>query len=405
MIKERIKNLFTKNLGTKFLSLFIALLLWVYVIGVINPKVDLEFKNIDVSLQGSENIKNQYGLIVTDITDPKISIRVQGERNKLLTLGSSEILAYVDLSTITTKGTFKLPVIVEIPQGKGIVSERSLMATNVTVDKAAKAEVPVKAVVSGNVVDGYTMGSPQVTPSQITISGPESVVIRVSYATCTVTKEAISEDIKTDVGFILYDEKDEQVVSDWLTITPEKANIYVPVLGYKTVPVTVNLVDPTGTDNLKNDAQVVISPSVLKITGTPTEVEKISSVEAGSINLSTVSGSATYKFPVLLPTGVSEVDGVTEISVTVTLKSAQIRALRADKISVLNIAEGQKVLVGTQFLDIAYIGSEDSAGNVKVILDLKEEKYTPGTYTLPVSVEMSEGNTPIGNYYITIEIK
>lgn len=405
MIKETVKNLFTRNLGTKFLSLLIAVLLWVYVIGVINPKVDLEYKNINISLQGSENIKNQYGLIVTDISDPKVSIKVQGERNKLITLGTSEILAYVDLSTITRKGTFKLPVIVELPQGRGIVSQRSLTTTNITVDKAAKAEVPIKAVIKGTVVDGYTMGTPQVTPSQLTITGPESVVNRVSYATCTVTREAISAAIKTDVGFVLYDENGEQVISDWLTITPNKANIFVPVLEYKTVPVTVNLIDPTGTDDLKNNAQVVITPSVLKIRGTPTEVEKISSVVAGSINLPTITGNYTYKFPVVLPNGVSEVDGVSEIVVTVTLESAQIRAVRTDKITVLNIAAGHKVSVVTKFLDIAYIGSEETPEEVSVTIDLEEKIYTPGTYTLPVSVSLSEGNKAIGNYYITLEIK
>ena len=112
-------SMFSNDLVNKILSVVIALLLWAYVIGEVNPTTQTQLENLPVQLLNSETLASR-GLIVSGSDQFNISLTLEGKRRDMVNLSAEEIVIDADLFGFG-KGENSIPVVVNVPDNIKIV--------------------------------------------------------------------------------------------------------------------------------------------------------------------------------------------------------------------------------------------------------------------------------------------
>ncbi len=107
-MKEKIKKLKQSNLMPKILSLVIAILLWFYVMNVVDPQTRRSFKNVPVRIEGLQDLRRR-GLTLMNTGDIHVNLELQGNRSYMDRVNSSNIQAYINLEGLR-KGEQSIPI-------------------------------------------------------------------------------------------------------------------------------------------------------------------------------------------------------------------------------------------------------------------------------------------------------
>ncbi len=161
------KDVFTKNLSLKLISIFLAGILWYFVIsekgGETALSVPLDFRNIPSSL-----------IIIKNPVE-SINIRINGPVTLLRGLSPREVKAIIDLSDAKPGvSMFEIhPEHIVLPRGLKVtmVSPASIM---LRFNKLLKKTVLVEAMLVGKPLEGYKITGVWVDPPAVEIAGAQS---------------------------------------------------------------------------------------------------------------------------------------------------------------------------------------------------------------------------------------
>ena len=98
---------------SKAISVLVAAVLWFYVVSVNDFEENYRIKNIEPSFTGVEELMTSKNLMV--VGDYEVDIEVSGRRRDILSLNESDIRVEVDISKISSAGTYELPYTVTLP--------------------------------------------------------------------------------------------------------------------------------------------------------------------------------------------------------------------------------------------------------------------------------------------------
>ncbi|MCS7024021.1 MAG: CdaR family protein [Bryobacteraceae bacterium] len=164
---------FTENLGLKLLSLAVALLLWLALVGEPNTTsaivVPVQYHNLPKDLEiSSEFVHSAY-------------VEVRGTRARLATLGNAVVV--IDLAGQTQPGERTFPILgsnVNLPPGveflRAIPSQIRLR-----LEPRIMREVPVMVRYGPSIPQGLQIARQQVDPDAVRIVGPASNVQRIDH--------------------------------------------------------------------------------------------------------------------------------------------------------------------------------------------------------------------------------
>ncbi|MEA3465745.1 MAG: CdaR family protein [Thermodesulfobacteriota bacterium] len=162
-------QLIVHNWPFKLLSLIFALLLWMFVMGEqkaeVGYTVPLELKHLPV------------GLVVANEVPSVVAVRISGPRTLLSKLKTSALSMSVDLRGLQPGlTTFKrLDENLNIPKALR-VSRLSPSYVEVKLERIREKSVPVRALLSGTLAPGTSLGSVVVRPAKVLVEGAESEV-------------------------------------------------------------------------------------------------------------------------------------------------------------------------------------------------------------------------------------
>jgi YbbR domain-containing protein len=182
-------NFFTKNTTLKVISLILAIILWVFVKsksgGEVGLVVPLEFYRVPSNL------------IVTNVTDEAINVRITGSVIQLQRLPTREIRARIDLSRARpgTNSFDILPDNFNISKDLDII-QISPSSVKVELDHVIEKMVHVKPVVEGKPARGYRVSKITVEPPFITLQGAEGQLKKLKEI---MTEEVNVSDLKETV--------------------------------------------------------------------------------------------------------------------------------------------------------------------------------------------------------------
>ena len=236
---------------------------------------------------------------------------------------------------------------------------------------------------------------------------------QIDYAQVTVSQEGMTETYRQEMPFVFIDRNGSPLEEeDASQLVTEESTILVtlPVYKLKEIPLTVDLVPGGGVTDVDSQVEVTFKPvDSIVVAGSEDDLEGLNELTVGSVDLYQVFTSEDVTFPVQLSPELTNVSGVTEVTVTVAIKGLSTKVLEANKIELINVPEGYAAEAITQTCSIQIRGAQEAvdavlASQLRIVADLSDR--TAGSQTVPVKVYL-DGSSEVGvvgDYNIVVSI-
>lgn len=163
-----------KKHSLKFISAFLSVFLWVYVLN--SEKVKFE-----------KTVSLEY-LLPTDMIFAErpvqeVTFLIEGPRAFVRTVAEREDRLVIDLNRVNARRQLKFTVDINPAQLNlpfGMIVERVLpRRINIRLEKKASKIVPLRLQYAGSLPDKLSLGKTSLTPSEVEVYGPRSVVAKL----------------------------------------------------------------------------------------------------------------------------------------------------------------------------------------------------------------------------------
>ena len=303
-IKNLPKAFFSINLshnsGTKFFSLMLAILFWVFVMDQVDPEISKVFESVPVQLINLQEL-DQNNLMIMDQHDFFVNVEVTGRRNNVLNLNASSIYLWADVRN-AKKGSNILQINKTI--NSEAVSIQTLIPNEIvlSVDQIVSIPKPVKVTMSGDFQDNLYQSDLSVSPEEVKVTGPETLVNQVAYLGATINVSNISADTSKDVSLVPYDNDDQMV--NGVTLENSYSNISLNIGQMKTLEIMPKIIG-TPAEGYEI-VSVSVLPETVTISGSEALIRDLNSIEAEAINLKgDEKATMIVEKSLLLPNGVT----------------------------------------------------------------------------------------------------
>lgn len=417
----------TNNWGLKLIAILFALILWFAVINIDDPVVSVTFKNVPVQLVNTE-VLTEEGMTyeVLDNTDVVENITIYGPRTFVESLNENDIVAKADVNDITVANTVAINVSVDVRNSSKITNIRSSLEwVKLNIEESKSTQLVINATTTGKLASGYIVGGIELDQNRVRITGPESVVSKISTAKVSVDVTESSSDVATYSTVRLYDKEGAEINNELLVKSTDKVHINVNVIPTKYVPIRYQL---TGTpaegygvveDGVTCDIMTVLiagetealrDVDEILITGEELDVSDLKEEKEFTIALKNY-------LPDNIILGDKEFDGKVTIKVPVEEIVTEVVEVLQENITIANIPVGMKVsLVDVpEYTELEVTGTVSKVrdvmtSDVTAVIDINTvlpstglSEWLEGTYAVEATLNVPKG-VEYAPLTITIEV-
>lgn len=404
------------NLILMVISLLAALLLWVYVVTIVNPEGEVTLSGIPVRFTGEEMLREDQKLAIVEGDDLTVTAHFSGKNSELKKLeqNQSEILAVVDVSKIRNAKEYTLAYDFTLPnavqQSEINVYEKRPSTITFTVQRLISKPVEVVGDFTNvEIADGYMLDSRSFDFDSVTVEGPEDVVNSIACAQVTMQRTNLDRSVTEQLSYTLLDAEENPVDTTELTMNTDVIEVTLNVVKHKTVPLDVEIIDGGGATS--KDVTYEIEPKSITLSGDATVLDALNKLVLGNIDLEQIkTNSDAVTFPIVIPDGAQNVSGEEQATVTIRIKNKQTATVRATNIAFINQPDGFTPNSVTQMLQVTVrAGTSDiekiTSSSLRIVADLTECTQA-GTYQVPVEIYIDgfpEAGV-IGEYSIAVTL-
>lgn len=392
------------------LSVLIAFALWIYVVTVVSPESEATFYNIPVVLN-NESVLVGKGLMVTSEDEPTVTLQLKGNRTDLNNLKNSDITVVADLSRINEAGNQSLSYNVSFTGGNAfeIMNQTPGDITLDVVEWTTK-DVQVVPVYTGTLDLDYIDYRDQLEMDYQTVSitGPKAVVDQITQAAVEVNLDGRVETVSESLRYTLCDENGEPVDATSITTNVAEVTVTLKVLRVKEVPLLLEV--SYGGGATAATSSVTQDYETIKVAGSEKMLDDLDSLTIGSVDLATISEAAEMTFDIVLPTGVENLSGITQVNVTVDFPGLAVKTLNVGKIFVSGTPKGVTYEIGTKMVPVTVRGPETliediTESNITILIDLSEAQLGENRVTAKVMFDTAYGEVgAIGSYSVNVTL-
>ena len=289
------------NTILKILSLLIAIFLWFYVMGEINPTTSQTFENIPVELLNVDTL-DQRDLAIQGGANFSVDVVVEGKRADLNSLDKEKIKATADVFGYE-EGENYVPVSVQLPDNVSL-GQIKTPKIKVILEELVSVYKQISVKFTGKTPSGTEPGNVSVSPTEIEVKGAKSVVNSVKAVQAEVKASEITDDEQSFSAVPVAVDGNHEPVYD-VSLSAESVEVQATLFYTKTVPMKVEIKGAVPSSYEMTDLSV---PDEISIRGPKSAVEDITSVTADPVNISKVKASTTLKIHPNLPQGVELAD-------------------------------------------------------------------------------------------------
>lgn len=293
------------------LSVLIAIALWIYVVGEINPVTSKTFRELPINYLNEEYLSDN-GMAIASVSHEHISVTVEGDRARISKLSPSDISATVDL-TDSAKGKNEFKIDVKTID-KISVENKNVDKVVVKIETLVTAEKEIQVVYSGSdksLDEPITISN---DTEKVTISGAKSNVAKVKSVKAEIDVNHIDSKEKTfNVSLVPVDSHGKIVKH--ISLSKDEAVINAVLGKTKDVELEVPI---TGSD-AGGKEKSVNAPKSITIKGRKDVIDSIDKITAETIDISNVTGSMEIDIIPILPQGVEVSTKTSELKATITV--------------------------------------------------------------------------------------
>jgi len=361
------------------ISLVIALFLWGYVIGKVNPLDTVTISDVPVQVLNSESLSDR-GLALSGGASYTVSVSIEGTRADISKITASDIVATADLTGYGI-GTNNIKVNVAAPTAVALKSTQP-STVDITIEELISVAKPIEVVYTGTVPAGYETGFLTLEPEQILVSGPASLVNQVATLRVNVDLTQVTE---TGHRF----ESSATPVSSGLT----------PVEGVQlsagTVKGEVFLCETKDLQLVLNVKGTVAegfglltdAPETIRIRSASVDLSQIETITTEEIDVTGLSQSQTVPLALVLPEGVEVADGYEELEVFLDVQQIIHRTLEipSSQVTVENLPNSLQAMVSDETIVVEAYGPASvinilEGEDFKLTVDLQNTEQTGQNY-------------------------
>lgn len=288
-----------RNIVWMFLSLALSTGLWLVVTVDQNPQESNWFPSIPIEL-----VDVPSGLASrAPIAPVKILVTAPRDLWASRSLPADRFKATVNAST-AGPGIVEVPISVTSLDPRAKVEEVDPPKATLRLEPIRRKDVPVIVRVSGSAPLGYETRQPRVTPAEITVSGPQSLVESVNSLIVEVNLEGARTSVSQAYSVVPRDDAGNPV--EGLVLSAEKVLVEVLIvqeMGYKTISVQPQVVGTVAFGY--QIVGVVTDPSTTTVAGDPAALADMNFLGTRPIDISGATGDVAVSVEPALPDGVS----------------------------------------------------------------------------------------------------
>ena len=399
MFQKMIKHL-ANNPGLKLLSLLFAVIIWLVVVNVADPDATKTF-SVPVEII-NKDIITEMGKVPSVVGDTDIAVfTISGPRSSVDNMTSDDFSATADLSQVdlSQEGEAKL-VPIEITAKKNerrIEIMRRTVNLQITLEDRLEKKFVISAESTGTPAEGYAIGGVEVTPNLLKVSGPASVVSKISRVGASINVDGISSDVSDNVIPVLYDEDGSVISSDLLEMNQTAVMIKAEIWATKSVPVQCRVSgEPAAGYEFR---KVECAPETVLVKGRAVVLNGINviNIPADVIDITGAREdieSTVDIVPYLEELGISLVEpNASQIAVTVTIEEKETKKVDfpASSIKVSGLNNEYDLTFNVESISMTVRALEEdmealAMDQIEVLLDVAD--LQPGTYTRLLNVTL-----------------
>ena len=367
-------NKLKNNSKIKIISLLSAMVLWMYVMAIVDPEETKLFENIPVTIT-NKNELNERDLVIYPEQDLTTNIYVTGKLSNLKKVTKDDINVYGQINN-PLEGNNEIYLKVSTSQRVNYDFKNPVMI--VTLEKIISEDKSIKVDITGsgkNNVDNIML---QDNIDKVSVSGPRSLVNKVKRVVGTVKVNGELNDFSQSIKLEPVDANGKVV--EGIELEKDSVNVNITLLTQKTVPITLKL-----SDNSESGVNYTMSQNTVTIKGKKDIVDSINDIETQPVKLSEILPGTSKDIYLQVPSGItietkyitikknSEENEVAEY--TYTAENIEIRN-NTENIDKSKIKFPNSINVSIEYLQsIGSINKDD----IKLYIDLNEVSLEDNT--------------------------
>ncbi|MCL1918225.1 MAG: CdaR family protein [Peptococcaceae bacterium] len=289
----KIRHLFSRNIGYKIFSVVCAVIVWFVVTGQAETFSFLGTKTVPVQVE----LRNTPANLIVLNELPTIHVDVSAQNS------DKEIHAYIDLENAainTDTGPTSYTIKVDPGEG-GTVKKVSPSTLPLDIDKLSDKSMHVETQIIGKPAKGYVAGDPILTPSEVVVRGPQSIIDKMEKVGVEVNIDGADSTLRTSRPIVYKDFGVFNIFSPdpeykRLTALTGAVDVIVPIYEAgsisKIVPLSVTI---DGT--VANGYEVLSAeplPAVITLIGPEQTLAEISEVHLGALSVDDLNSSKVF---------------------------------------------------------------------------------------------------------------
>lgn len=358
-----------KNTKIKIISLLSAIVLWMYVMAVVDPEDTKLYENIPITITNLNEIKD-LGLVVDPDDNLVTSVYIKGKLSDLQKISANNIDVYGTVSN-PIEGQNQLYLRASV--NDKVTTEFKSDTIVINLEKSIEEEKNITVNITGVYKDN--VDKVDLDKTKVVVSGPRSSVDSVKYVQATFDANKESVDTKsTELELKALDSEMNEV--DHVTLEFNKVTAKVSYFQQKQVK--INPIFSSNESNLVQDQDFTIIPSEINIKGKNDVINNIDSINTKIINVDEL-GTNNKIVDLDIPDGINaDKDSVTIKLINKNKTKNSTFVYSGDDISLLNNEEDVSIndfeIPDDIIVKIQYDNDSDriSKNDLKLYLDLSE---------------------------------
>ncbi|MVX62800.1 hypothetical protein GKZ28_03675 [Clostridium chromiireducens] len=399
-----------RTLIVKIICILLSFCLWLYISNVENPLRTYELKNIPVELI-NENSLIDSKFAIMNKQQFTVDLKLEGPSSEVIKIRKEDFKIVADMSAYALKGGENtIPVqIISYPQNINI-KNNGFLGIKVNLEELVQKEVTIKSKVKVNYKEHIYEKEQTISPKTVKVTGGKSVIERISDAILTGDERDVDNNKQSDYSIKFVDSFGNEVNDVESDIKTAKLSIVVT--NGKVVPI-----------NLKTNGTIPqgfvldgyeLSKSSVNILGNSQNLDKISSIDTESVDMSSLQSDSQMNVKLNLPEGILVQDGEGIINVKFKVKKEEsVTKNIVCNVQIKNLSENLILENSNLTTNVALTGIQTdldkvTAQNINVILDLSNIKEE-GTFEYTPKATLVDGNnaaiSSIGSVSVVVKKK
>ena len=362
------------NSKIKIISLLSAMVLWMYVMAIVDPEETKLFENIPVTIT-NKNELNERDLVIYPEQDLTTNIYVTGKLSNLKKVTKDDINVYGQINN-PLEGNNEIYLKVSTSQRVNYDFKNPVMI--VTLEKIISEDKSIKVDITGsgkNNVDNIML---QDNIDKVSISGPRSLVNKVKRVVGTVKVSGESNNFSQSIKLEPVDANGKVV--EGVELEKDSVNVNIILLAQKTVPIILKL-----SDNSESGVNYTMSQNTVTIKGKKDIVDSINNIETQPVKLSEILPGTSKDIYLQVPSGITIETKYITINKNSEENTLEEYTYTAKDIEIRNNTENidkSKIKIPNSInVSIEYLQSEGSINkdDIKLYIDLNEVSLEDNT--------------------------